>query len=699
MSGVHGDIERMSDRLAHADSALRAGRRDEAIALLVDELAAAPSHGAHVYRVLVRELLNAGRFAEAETWAARGLAAYPADAEGHRLHGRTLQRQLKRQAAAAALRRATELAPQNVDAWLDLVGVLINAAGPRGADAAFDLALTHHPDEPRLSRLRGETLRQAGDVEGAQAFLTGVLARAPETGWALFQLANVTRDAHRSVALLRRAVAVEPEAVDFHIALSARLQASRGASEGGDLEEAYQLVCDAVTSGATLGAGQLQVVVEALQRVCAFDELEGVAPFVDVGRSWARAGLPAALLRQLPRVRSDADRRELLSQHRLWGESAEAAAAGRPLAPAADPVAGGKIRLGFLSNGLRGHVVAFFALPLFEHLDRARFEVFCYATHTEPLHPIQSRIEGLVTAYRVMPQAPAHEVAQAIADDGLDMLVEIGGPTDGNPLSALAWRPAPIQASWMGYPHSVGLSAIDGLICDPHGCPPDSSLLLEAPLRLPRTWVVLGEAAFPASEPIGSGIASDRNGYVTYGTANNPYKFNRPSLRAWARIVARTPGSRFAIVRPEAGSPTFRRNVAAEFAAEGVSEDRLDFHAVRGSHLPLYDEIDVTLDAFPLTGGTTTAEALWMGVPVVTLVGEAMYERLSYSLLANVGLEDLAAADLAQYEAIALALAADAPRRRALKQDLRSRIYDGPLGDTAGFARDFYDLVARTVGA
>ena len=168
-------------------------------------------------------------------------------------------------------------------------------------------------------------------------------------------------------------------------------------------------------------------------------------------------------------------------------------------------------------------------------------------------------------------------------------------------------------------------------------------------------------------------------------------------LRAWARIVARVPGSRFVFVRPEAGSTIFQRNIRARFEAEGVSGDRIDFRAVRGAHMPHYNDIDIALDTFPQTGGTTTCEALWMGVPTVTLVGPALYERLSYSILMNAGLGNLCATSIEAFENIAVAFAGDADHLQSLRNGLREQVRSSPLGRSEPFARDFYDLVNRAV--
>jgi predicted O-linked N-acetylglucosamine transferase (SPINDLY family) len=150
-------------------------------------------------------------------------------------------------------------------------------------------------------------------------------------------------------------------------------------------------------------------------------------------------------------------------------------------------------------------------------------------------------------------------------------------------------------------------------------------------------------------------------------------------------------------IRPEGGSATFRKNLLDTFGKSGVAPERIVFSTVRGAHMPFYNEIDVSLDTFPLTGGTTTTEALWMGVPIVSLIGEAFFERLSASILNNSGIGDLATEDKADYVRIAVELAKDRPRRLALRQNLREQMKAGPLGQTAQFAADFYDLMARTV--
>jgi predicted O-linked N-acetylglucosamine transferase (SPINDLY family) len=278
------------------------------------------------------------------------------------------------------------------------------------------------------------------------------------------------------------------------------------------------------------------------------------------------------------------------------------------------------------------------------------------------------------------------------------MLIELGGTTYMNKLNVMAYKPAPVQASWVGYPHSAGPASIDYIVVDPYNRPVDDSLLIEKPLVLARSWVVLGDLGFNDRIAILAGTPEQRAGHVTFGTMNNPYKFTRVVIETWARAVRAVEGSRFLFVRPEANGVAFQANVRAIFEANGVSPERVEFIAVRGQHMQHYNKIDIALDAFPQTGGTTTCEALWMGVPTVSLVGPAFFERLSNSNLINAGLGDLCVGTLDAYVAAAVGLAADPARRLALRHGLRGTIRGTALGRPDLFVADFQDAVREAVG-
>jgi predicted O-linked N-acetylglucosamine transferase (SPINDLY family) len=673
---------------------LRAERRGaEAVAVLQAALAESPASAALKLRL-------------AEALVARGdgrgalhlLQPLEADqAADPRLHQaaagawRTLGRFEK---AIEAMERALELDPRNPGAWLRREMLAADAGDMAQALAAIDRGLAVLPGQPQLVERRIALLVQAGRRDEAAQALDAVLAADPGTAWAHVQLGRLVQeeDRARANAHFRQAVALAPGDVAARLALAYSLKATQEGGEGANLEEAVQLVLEVLPRlpmSASAAAGQV------LWRAGFYDEAESFGGFEELGRYWAQNGAPAALLQQFAKVETDADRRELLAQHRLWAARAEAAAAARPIAR--PPRAGGaRLRLGFLSSDLRKHVVARFLRPVLEHRD-PRFELFGYSGYPGPPDAEARRIAGHLAAYRHLPP-DERDAAAMIAADGLDMLIDLGGTTEFNRPAVLAWKPAPVQASWLGYMHSVGLAAIDYLIGDPRLMPPRRQLIVERPLLMPETCYCMDAAGYPdrlAIDPVPPVV---RNGYVTFGTANNPYKYSARLLRAWARVVAQTPGSRFLFVRGENGAPSFRRNMALYFAEAGVGPERLAFPAFEGDHWAHYNAMDIALDTFPQTGGTTTCDALWMGVPTVSLRGEAYYERISSSLLGCVGLEDLVADDVEGYVATAVALAADVPRLTELRTGLRDRIRQSPLGQPERFARDFYDMIAGVVG-
>ena len=642
--------------------------------------------------------LDMGEPAKAEAVFTRLVRQEPRNPEHQRQLGRALLGQRKREAAIVRFRQAVALRKDYVEAWLDLAGALHDLHRDKLCEETLDKAIATLPEEARLHEAKAVLFRRRGELRKAEAYLQEIRPRFETAAWLHYQLGGVITeyDRERGNIHLRRAVELDPHKLLHRMALVESLERTRSGDEGAHIEEAYQILKATLAQETLTGPAPLKIGTEVLIRVCAFDELDRLGSFRDVGRLWAESGRHTALLKQLARVRTPEDRSELLEQHRIWGRNTEAVAAEQPLRRPPPRPKDGKMRLGFMSSDLRQHPVAYFALPLFDHIDRERFDVYCYSYFQGQEDRVQRYIAGQVTAFRWNPDIAARDAAQMIADDQLDMLIELGGSTHMNKLEVMAWRPAPIQASWLGYPHSAGLSTIDYFVCDPFSAPSRGELLIEKPLMMPHSWLALGRV-FSAHHPLADALPEERKGFVTFGTANNPHKYGREVLRTWARIVAATPDSRFAFIRPEGGTPSFRQNILAAFAAEGVAEERVIFHTVRGQHMPYYNEVDITLDPFPLTGGTTTAESLWMGVPLVSLVGEAFYERLSYSILSNIGLGDLCAADLDQYAEIAMRLVGDRERRRDLRNSLRERMRESPLGRDAEFARDFYDMVAKAV--
>lgn len=623
----------------------------------------------------------------------------PRNAEYQRSLGRALWFQRKNDAAALRMRQAIALQKDNADAWLDLAGILGDSGKPEAGLKQIDKALAALPDNPRLLMGKAAMLRRLGKAAEAERFLVSLRDRLDGAAWYHHEYGRLLAETNRPLANehFRQALAIEPDDINNRLALIESLDRTRQGDESAHIEEAYHLLKQADLSG-DLTPGNIKIVVEVLTRSGDYKAAADVGQFAELGRKWVENGMSSALLGHLPRVKTAEDRRELLQQHRIWGDQMIERARAVPIRRPARPRSSGKIRLGFMSSDLREHPVTYFAWPLFEHADRDRFEITCYSFYSGgQVDRAQQYVADHVDTFRLAPFIADRDAAQMIAGDDLDILFELGGSTHMNKIEAMAWKPARLCASWLGYPHSAGLSTIDHLLVDPYLNPPDPALLIEKPLIMPKSWIAMGPQAFPDRHEINPLAPVRRNGFITFGTANNPYKYNVEMLRSWARTMVRVPNSRFLFVRPEGGSRIFVENIRARFEAEGVSGDRIEFRAVRGQHIPHYNDIDIALDTFPQTGGTTTCEAGWMGVPTVTVVGEALFERLSYSILHNAGLGDLCASSPEQFIDIAVALAADTDRIQALRTDLRDRLRASPLGETRQFAQDFYDLVARIV--
>jgi predicted O-linked N-acetylglucosamine transferase (SPINDLY family) len=459
------------------------------------------------------------------------------------------------------------------------------------------------------------------------------------------------------------------------------------------MDAAYDAAAAAMTSPYATPPTR-RMAVKLLLQLGGSEQVERLGDFAKVGREWAAAGRHDMLMQQMPRVRTHADRLELVEQHRIAAGLYEAKAIREPIRPPPPRAPSERLRIGFLSADLRAHVVGSFALPLFENADPSAVDLVCYSAYRGPADRIGQLIRARSTV-REIGHLSDQAAAQVIADDGLDILIDLGGSTGDNRLGVMAYRTAPVTISWMGYPHSTGLSSVDYILLDRALVPPSPGLLAEQPLLMPHAWICLARLQFSQAQEPDPVPPRERTGVVTFGTANQALKYSPAALAAWARTLLAVPDSTLLIFRAECASARFRDNLVRAFAAHGVGAERLRFEAVRGTgYLNWYDAVDICLDTFPLTGGTTTCEALWMGVPVVSLVGEGVFERLSHSILTHAGLADLSVPDEAAFVAKAAELAGDVERLRALRRGLRAQIAASPLGDGPGFARDFYRLMA-----
>jgi predicted O-linked N-acetylglucosamine transferase (SPINDLY family) len=381
------------------------------------------------------------------------------------------------------------------------------------------------------------------------------------------------------------------------------------------------------------------------------------------------------------------DAQEILALNREWDHRHARGLAG----PAPEPARGKRLRIGYVSPDFRYHCQAFFTLPLFAHHDREAFELFAYASVPVP-DAVTDRLRTLCDHWRDCAGLPDEAVADLIRRDGIDILVDLTmHMANGRPL-LFARKPAPVQVAWLAYPGTTGLSAMDYRITDPYLDPPGlhGDWYSETSLRLPRTfWCYDPLAEGPEPDP----LPALERGHVTFGCLNNFCKVNAGVLALWNQVLEAVPGSRLRLM---AHPGSHRQSVLEAFS----DPTRIEFTPFlpRQDYLAQYRDIDLCLDTFPYNGHTTSLDAFWMGVPVVTRVGETVVGRAGWSQLNNLGLTELAAWSDEDFVAIAAALATDLPKLAGLRAGLRAQMEASPLMDAPKFAKDMEELYRKMAG-
>jgi predicted O-linked N-acetylglucosamine transferase (SPINDLY family) len=348
-----------------------------------------------------------------------------------------------------------------------------------------------------------------------------------------------------------------------------------------------------------------------------------------------------------------------------------------------------RLRVGFVSGDLCAHPVGFFLESVLAHLDPKELDIVLYPTHSH-IDALTKRLQGMGFAWESMVGLSDEHAAQRIREDAIDILVDLSGHTCHNRLRLFARKPAPVQVTWLGYPATTGLQAMDYIFCDRYGVPANESHhFVEKPWYLPNTYLCLTP---PQDEIAVAALPALTMGRVTFGSFNNLTKMNDAVVALWAQVLHAVPGSRLFLKTKQLNDTSMQRNTLSRFAARGIAANRLALEggtSSRADHLATYNRVDMALDPFPYNGVTTSVECLWMGVPVITKRGDRFIARQGESILHNVGLPDWIAADHEAYVAIAVTRATDLSGLAALRATLRSRLLASPLCDAPVFARNF----------
>jgi len=345
-----------------------------------------------------------------------------------------------------------------------------------------------------------------------------------------------------------------------------------------------------------------------------------------------------------------------------------------------------KLRIGYLSPDFKKHSVAYFIKPIILSHNKEEFEVFCYSNVSVADGVTTSLIE-YSDQWRSIIGISDKEVTEIIRGDRIDILVDLAGHTAGNRILLFAQKPAPVQMSWIGYPATTGLTAINYKIVDDFTDPPGKTeqFYTETLIRLPDSFLCyLPEKDSPEC----SELPALQTGHVVFGSFNNLSKLSPEICMLWIKILRALPESRLIIKAQSLSDRTTRKYMMNRFIQGRIDEKRVEllpWTPSIGEHLGIYNRIDIALDTFPYHGTTTTCEAMWMGVPIITLAGNMHASRVGVSLLSNVGLKDLIAETSDEYIDIAVKLASDTARLRSLRERLRDMMKHSPLCDAKRF--------------
>jgi predicted O-linked N-acetylglucosamine transferase (SPINDLY family) len=669
---------------------------------------------AHALSCLGAAYQEMGHPEEALTWhrAAQHLA--PADPLVLNSLGITLQRLGKIEEAAAAFAGARHTDPRDPALSCNLGAALAALGRFEEAAAAYREALARNPHLTEAHQGLGDALAESGRYAEAEACYRWVVVLRPQHVLAHRRLGDLLQQRGRSaeaVEAYRRALAWAPANGELHIRLGEALLALNQVVEavvcgreavrlGPEDADAHNQLGNALHASGDLGGGT------ACYRQAA--ELRpgwsvprynlGVALLGQGRLGEARAAMGEALRLNPKDVVADstavgtrhydpeADGSSLLAEARRWAQTHASGLEGPP-AYANAPDLERQLRVGYVSPDFRAHAVAYFLEPILAHHDPARVEVFGYAD-VSALDAMTARLRGLTHQWRPTNGLTHDELTERVLGDGIDVLVDLCGHLAGSRLLAFARRPAPVQVSYLGYPGTTGLEAIGYRLADAITDPPcEPSHYAEEVVRLPGCFCCY-------APPVTPELLRPRNGPLTFGSLHKLEKLNDGVLDLWRAVLADVPGSRLILARHVLTGETadcWRRRLRER----GFDLERVELRPVQAvgmRHLEVYADIDIALDVFPWSGHTTACEALWMGVPVVTLRGDRAASRMTASVLTFLGLEEWVADSPDAYRRTISTLAADRDQLAEWRRTLRSYLQSSPLCDGAQFTRGLEDV-------
>ena len=651
-------------------------------------------------------MFNQGRHREVETLAASMTQAFPAHGFGWKMLGAALQQQGRAMEAVEPSRMAVELDDNDVEALNNYGVALYNAGRPAEAEPVLRHTVAHVPDSPIPLLHLGNVLKDLGHGDQAEACYIGALHLRP--GWAaaisnrganlqkmgrseaaeacyrealqltpdnsrvwinLGIILNARGDRLPAAQCFRRALEIDPNAIEALNNLGVLLHA------GGDLCDARECFLRALAidpkfveaqSNISLTLAYLSVFEDVLAHS---DVALALAP--DSAATWEKRLYALS-------YHPDLSAAQIFNEFVRWG-----ARFALPVVDfsAHDRTPGRRLRIGYVSPDFRRHTSRFFFLPLFANHDPAMVELVAYS-NVRIEDQFTQEFRKLIHHWRPIRHLDDAAAAQLVRDDGIDILVDCCNHMEANRLGLFALKPAPIQATWLGAAWTTGLPAIDYVLSDPI-MSPEGTLTSETIMRLPHFFVAYQppeQTAELAPPPC------LQNGVVTFGYSGRTERLNHRTFRAWGEILRRLPQARLILDFRIFATPVMQAYYRDLMGGLGVDTGRV---IMRNSDniFEALNEIDILLDCFPHSGGTMLFDALWMGVPVLTLAGRPPLGLIGTSLMINLGLPEWVATSEDAYIDNACAFAAQPATLSALRAGMRERIRASPVMDGVGFAR------------
>lgn len=689
MSGADGDRTELTTLRA-----LVGGRQFEEARLLVEQLLAENPHDSECLFLLGIVQAEQKQFSEALGNIRRALEADP---NPHWTKHLALTNVLRDTgdavSAEAAARQLIEQAPDNVKALNALGLALHDQLRNEEASAIFQRAIAVDPRYVVAYLNAALSLQRRGDNAAAISVLEQGLSRNPSNGQLALALGKVVEQTGRRDVAKRwyvRAAGLDPR-------IAAEAYRRLGRLFGGEAdifaaigayEQAVKLRNDNADVWNLLGNAYMDVAAIDNATRCYRAALSINPGYAEV--------FDNLLVCHHYDPTVDAD--QMFAAHQEWARrfvpniGVQSGRPGRRLRP------GDRIRVGFLSQSLCAGPTGFFLLPLVRHLDAARFESFCYHAGQKD-DEVTATLRRQAASWNDVGSYDDEALARRIREDQIDILVDLAGHAPGNRLRAIARKPAPLIVSWLDYFNTTGLDCVDFLIGDSVSIPVDSrQRFTETVVRIEPSRFCYAPPDY-APPPMPPPIL--RNGFPTFGSFNRLAKLAEPVVDLWARLLDVVPHSRLLLKSAAFNHPATRKTFATRFAQRGITADRLDLRgsSLHSQMLAEYADVDIALDPFPYNGGLTTCEALWMGVPVVALLGDSMISRQSAALLMSADRAEWVARTADEWLAIVSGLVLQTQKLAEIRRTLRPVIASSPLIDGKRFADRFGALLEQMLRA